>query len=576
MDSVFLAYKLIAMTRPEFSAEEKYLLLRTLHLYGSGLVNRPVAELEVIVGLSDGVLKRIREALVERGFLYEEDGMAREALPGLHPGGRPPKAFRVSERCLSLLQGEPISPKVKGKKKQGEQSHRTAELVQRLTMSCHQDVVAHFLFWGERGGQGNDLIALSTTKGEGKRKQVPPRYGTRLLLAILYGLADRGGVVRGVGLGSLARMAGMKRQSLEYQLGKLAEEGYLRAYVPGVTGQFAYGQAAGAFFLAPGHKTLPRPIPELLVCYEDRFVLNHHPFLVGGRVYSGAGYRLSQKDKSEKKPEDKTEDKTEDKPLRGVIDLTREWLQEKEGVQPVQRVVLDFEGHPYGLMKGGSAMALESLWKGGQLYRVFQGGQRELRRYFQFKVEEYASELLSGHWDRIDQGGFIPEAMLTRIQQDILPDQIKSRGWQGEEPPSGMPEALALFVYVLALRMAYWIKGVLVHDLSQEDWQGMVPALAQFTILPVPGRRADDSFRIAVAIVPKEVQLSFSPRAIGIFRTLVGEGPKLAPPRVSYDGEVAVRAYWPQAPGIKEGLKRKKGKEEEAPSEDASEGRQTD
>lgn len=97
-----IPYYIMATAHHSLSAEEKYFLIRALHLYGFSVINRPVAELEVVMGLSDSVLKRAREQLVKKALLVEVPGVAKEE-EGRHAGGRPPKAFRVSEACLVVL-----------------------------------------------------------------------------------------------------------------------------------------------------------------------------------------------------------------------------------------------------------------------------------------------------------------------------------------------------------------------------------------------------------------------------------------------------------------------------------------
>lgn len=580
------------MTQPALCAEEKYLLLRVGHLYGNDVVNRPVAELESVIGLSDGVLKRARDALVGKGFLSEEAGVAMEASPDKHPGGRPPKAFRLSDRFLSLLQGEPDAAKLKPKaranemdmakdigneekknkrvKQLEERNQITASLVQRLATSSHQGAIASLLFWGARGELGNGLAAR--TDAQQKGKQSSPRYGTRLLLAILYGLADRNGVVRGLGLGQLARLAGMKRQSLEYQLGKLAEAGFLRAHVSGVTGQFAYGQAAGTFFLDPSHHSIPEPISELLVCWEDiRFLHDHHPLQVGLQIHRKAGASkapsFGERTDQGAVPE-KAEDAEEDD--KAKINLVREWLLNEE--QKPQAASPKPVMHADSLMKGSSSLALDSLWKVGQLDRVFQGGKLELARYLQSKVEGYASGLLSEYWDSIDKGGLIPEDLLRRIQQEILPERVSLSGWSGLRPPAVMPDALALYVYIVALRMACELKDLLLSELPEADWQGLTPTQARFAVLPLPDLAGTmpPPFRMAISIVPRDSGVSFSSRTISVTRErrrlyLKNQG-KAEPT----NGEGAVsQSYWLQAPGIKEGLKYRPTKKQGSPSLDA-------
>lgn len=166
-----IPYYIMATAHHSLSAEEKYFLIRALHLYGFSVINRPVAELEVVMGLSDSVLKRAREQLVKKALLVEVPGVAKEE-EGRHAGGRPPKAFRVSEACFEWLrQGR--SDKQRG---------RQEELAQQLMVSRHLDKLGHLLFWGRRFGEGNDLLEVATVTGK------LMRYGRSRLPSFLFAL----------------------------------------------------------------------------------------------------------------------------------------------------------------------------------------------------------------------------------------------------------------------------------------------------------------------------------------------------------------------------------------------------
>lgn len=547
-----LVFRLIAINCLVLTAAEKYLLIRIIHLYGAALVNQPIAELESVIGLSASVLKCAREALVEKRLLTEEVGVVKEPAPGKHLGGRPPKAFRVSDYCQKLLQDDNGLGKSKDEKLRLEQRQKVLNLVSRLNNSSHQKAMERLLFWGSRNGQGNDLIVPLGIADRRVKKQISPPYGTRLLLATLYGLADRNGVVRGVGLGALARMTSLKRQSLNYQLGKLAEEGYLRAYVSGVTGRFAYGKAYGAFFLNPSHPKFPMVAPEILVCFEDRFLINHYPLHVGGRVYMEAGGCLRRQKKSG--PESPNED---------VIKLIKESLTVKESIHQIAR---DADTRTGDLMENENSAYLERLWDAGQLHQVFQDSRDEFPRYLQFKVEQYASELLSEYWGLVDQGGIISVPMLARIRQEVRPD----KNWSEDEAvpyyPSAVLEALELYVYILALRMACGVKALLLHDMPAEDWQVLDKTKALITVLPVPDVKDSKApLRMALSIVPREGGIPIISRVIGISRSMELSGKQLAIPIVTYGVSVATQDYWMQASGIKEGLKRKSKEQQSTP-----------
>lgn len=523
MDGLIFIYRVLVMTRTRLTAAEKLLLIRVLHLYGTAVVDKPIEDLEPALGMSDGLLKVARDALVDKKLLLETPGKPRVPRPEKHPGGRPAKAFKISDHCLKLLRGQA------GRQTDGRAGLRQNELLGRLQGSPHQAQLQSLLFWGGTASPSH---------------QPTLRYATRMLLAALYGLADSAGVVRGIGLGELAQISGMQRQSLEYQLGKLAEEGYLRSRTPGVTGHFAFGQAAGSIFLNIRSQLFP--VPELLVCYQDSVLFDHHPFRVGERLYASAAQRLRL---------DRSKMQLATSPLPspkiGAVDSAWKWLASTAGLLAPPPNPDPWIGKST-LMGGNSSWALGALWVEDGVHLAFQDKHGEFPRHFQGLIERYASELLTMYWSQIDQGGGLPEEMFSRIRQDMLPygsDRIR----QGEFGQDFNPEALMLYVYILALRLAYWVKAMLTHDLNQEVWQSIDPGTSLFTILPAPDMGDSESpFRLAISVVPR-LGVGF------VSRTLVVAS--------SGRGEVSCREfkgdfpeqqlYWLPAPGIKERLKPK-------------------
>ena len=61
----------LAIKERWLTAEAKFFLIRVLHLYGSSSVEDTVHTLETRIGFSDRVLKKVRDLLVEQGFLVK-------------------------------------------------------------------------------------------------------------------------------------------------------------------------------------------------------------------------------------------------------------------------------------------------------------------------------------------------------------------------------------------------------------------------------------------------------------------------------------------------------------------------
>lgn len=535
----------LAATHLDLSAEEKYLLMRAAHLFGFETVALPMPQLEVVIGMTDGVLKRARDSLVAKQLLVEVEGHSGGG-GGVTTPGRQPKSFRLSDRCPDILRG------VDGDQRRIERERR----VLRLKASTHLTNITSLVAWGASKGHGKDLLQAALLRGASAPKQVPPRYVTRVLLATLFGMADERGVVRGIGLGELSRLAGMERQSLEYQLSKLTEEGYLRSYVPGVTGTTLFGKSAGAIFLNLSHPGLAAPRNELLVCLQTAFLVEHDPLFVGHRIYQQAAirrHRMSRQASGEALPRLRT--------IAETVGATREWLTLQQGLEPVPCFIPENLNRPNGLMGGRSVMVLESLWEEGELHQIFRDRQGEFPRYLQAKVEEYASTLLSASWDDLDRGGLLPQKLLSWIRRDLLPESVLVNPEHACFRDDARAEALSLFVYVLALRMAYWVKAVLVHDLPQKDWQGLSPTSSLITVLPAASiHDSEGRGHMAISILPRLSGQLNSSRVVGLVRQPIPSIRRMAEPTVTYDKEVTPAAYWLEAFGIKDSLKRKKVK----------------
>ncbi len=120
----------------------------------------------------------------------------------------------------------------------------------------------------------------SRLKGNVGENRPPSRLGAgkvlsisnRMTLSVLLTFADSSGVVRAKGTTALAALAGMTPTRFETQIGKLLDLGFIRSYVPGVSGAPLLGVVPGVYFLNLGHISYgPYAIPSIAyTCPADR------------------------------------------------------------------------------------------------------------------------------------------------------------------------------------------------------------------------------------------------------------------------------------------------------------------
>src|SRR5690606_32792903 len=129
---------------------------------------------------------------------------------------------------------------------------RKGELVGASSLSCsdlNDGVITQLIL--ERGDSAGSPRAIMQ---DGKREPAD-RAGlggrlsiqNRVFLALLWGLADRYGIVRNTGLSGLGEMAGnMTRDQVCSQLAKLERLGYVKSRVGGISASRIFGRSEGA------------------------------------------------------------------------------------------------------------------------------------------------------------------------------------------------------------------------------------------------------------------------------------------------------------------------------------------
>lgn len=537
----------LAMTEHSLSAEEKCLLIRVLSSSEITVATSYGAQFRRLTGLSEPALKKARDGLVAKGLVAQQTGerpikspsSRSDGVKGQASVGRFPKAFMVTPLCRTNLQ-KLVSP-------------IPDAVLKRMQQSQHRDKISDLLLNWERGEKEKPEAVGGKKKLQGRLLDME-QPATRVLLATLLGLADGGGVVRGVGLGQLSKLAGLKSDRLEYQLGKLAEAGYLRSQIPGITGRIFWGQVPGFFFLNLSHQRYSVPTAELLIgCCDTVHQLDgDHPFKVGawgyGHVHLDDPFGVSQVFVLHQEK---------------MLDEVGAWLRGESVPWERARGWHDWpsdgssfedwtpDGWPRAFLGKEGRWIRGALWSAFGLRRGFQERSITHRRYMQTMLEHYASEILSKAWGAADRDelGRSREGLIRRIEADLFPPGLLKGG--GHVLPESSRKALVLFLYIQALRMVFSIKGWLMRGQLAEELMRLGSVSASFTILPVEcAFKSGVPVSLAVSIVFQEPVQGLRPRTVGL------EHRPLPPPdrwRVAEadQGEGLMASYWLPAPGTK-------------------------
>lgn len=484
--------KVLSLKESVLSADERYLLLRVAAVFGERLVAEGVRELEQGLGMSARNFRETRDSLLAKGFLVQPPREESAATRGSQ-AGRPRACFRVHAGPLpGVAEAMRLKP-----------PHGVGELIQRMAVSRFQPLIRELVFWQlpEEGEARSGLDKL--------------RPATRLLLAVLLGLADQGGVVREVGLGRLAHLVGMKRDRLEYHLETLAALGFIRVRIKGLTGKFLFGQVAGAMVLNVAHEAFLSRLPQVLICIEDEErvlhreedgldVLQLYTLLRtrGGRRAIKGQYAGSLIPFQGVGAEPYGDGCLRDQSLREVVSLINSEPPPgaDEHALGVMHVRTGFDPQE-GLLGGQVPWFAHRLRQHFELERMFAGSPAQaFGRYLQYKIDQYVCLLLSDHWSSIRTW---PKGVESTVWERICPEIItpanlaELREW---EMPEEFQEAFQLYIYLLVLRRAYWVKSMLVFDVPASALGGK-PEACDYVLLPSAPYQSRE--RLAILAIPR-------------------------------------------------------------------------
>ncbi|MDI3323386.1 helix-turn-helix domain-containing protein [Pontibacterium granulatum] len=237
----------------------------------------------------------------------------------------------------------------------------------------------------------------------------------KLFLGVLLAHMDACGVVRSLGRSDLRRLTGMSDERLKSQLKKMLALGYVRTYVAGATHRLLFGAAKGSYYLN---------LPKLYDGYSTAGVI---VFCKNTNFRMGAGALFSEMNR-----------------LQGI----GRYKECEEGLLNPDRVVLQMEGRVCLVAKGVEKLFMFFNEKTSSRFQM----------YFQSKLNEYASDLLSRSW-----GNLLCETwegdkyVKDKIEKELKNISLSNPSFQ-KDPTEDQWNELASLIYRLSLRIAVKVR----------------------------------------------------------------------------------------------------------------------
>lgn len=314
------------------------------------------------------------------------------------------KLFRLPIKRIGQAVQELESARVIGISKEQGVDHRPRSLIQvdsdsvdRLKESfenCSVDVDEGLI----RGVAFGKLIPEDV---------VPLKPLNRLFLCVLLVHSSKVGRVDDLGQASLTELTGFSVHQRRSQISRLADLGFIRALVPGVTGRYLFGSAKTQYFLNMGHPGFGE-------------YARYETLLVGRGFPGDEGYLGGQAEAILKGA------KAANRLISRIIHREGEKLTDREYKYLLQ--VIRFE-EKWGV-KTNAPDRESTSWEAelsGRLSGFFQDVRVEdYAPYLQVKINEYASQLI-----------FVPQGQLQVIEsvlrQDIAFDLLCDKQSGGQE-----------------------------------------------------------------------------------------------------------------------------------------------
>lgn len=298
-----------------------------------------------------------------------------------------------------------------------------------------------------------------------------------------------------------------------------------------MTGQFLFGRSAGAFFLNVFNANIDGSVDSTaLILMKGNFTDEYNSFFWGWRVfleaqikgnhlfdfnYSGHGlkqdyaasiYALENHEDNYSSMLGNVEPRRELQNLISKIATIRKSFSEKSVFQYVfqnddpKRKLTDISDLCESVINDSRNFEWARDFLDFKLHEVFKDkSNNRFPLFLQYKINEYASILLSQHWSNI---GFapmeIPKSLIKKIKLDIYPERMWKNVDDKEKPPL-IAEALGLFIYRMSLEVALLAKSAVLRAFKDSISTSERLSKVTYTILP-ENAKDEKANNIAVAI----------------------------------------------------------------------------
>lgn len=231
----------------------KYFLVRFIQHFGiADPVSLGVKALAKQFGLSDRQVTKSLDELDACGVM--------DVSSTPEGKGRPKRHYRLTEDFHKKLNKASAQP---------DMEHATA--VDSLLKHENRKAVQA----SEKSEKKMADLALMTDL---RSKKQPDRLTVlnRLLLSVLLCRADRFGVVNDLGFATLCKLTGLNKEQLRYRVGRLIDQGLIRAYVPGATSPILARKMKSIYYLNLDHPELAGvgSATSILVCMNGAYKID--------------------------------------------------------------------------------------------------------------------------------------------------------------------------------------------------------------------------------------------------------------------------------------------------------------
>lgn len=317
-------------------------------------------------------------------------------------------------------------------------------------------------------------------RGTAAGAETPPqRIGTattmdltnRLVLVVLWVMADDMGVVRGLGTSDLARYCLMDQTRFQRQTEKLMGLGFIRTFVPGISGGTRFGRLPGIYFLNLRHPSFgSHTTPGFTWLYDPKLIL-------GSEAKRSSGL------------------------IRHLTNMARSPLSTSAGLVRLS----DFEALLIHLLPDLGP---------GQADRVcsaLQSLRQDQVAYLEVEMERAASEALSSYWTAItDEGvgnGEWLRARVTAIFKVGVDPKSQSSGTADEHvaelPRPDTHDRLPDLIASVAQKLAWSVKRALLATVLAEGDAG-APNFEAMNYLIVPYMRKSGGVHFVIEATYKD------------------------------------------------------------------------